>query len=142
MKRIPTLFLAAGLLLGGCNVSTGGDDPDIVGICGDMLSGDADIEADLATYSSTVASYCECFEATLEPMPEEDRSAVLKVVQIVGDLRKENNASLDDVVGMIEDNGTQYGVSETEFEKTGDVVDGVRLDLKDNKGRCPAAAAE
>lgn len=113
--------------------------------CGQMLSGDPEIEADLAEFDATVDDYCACFATTLESQTEEDRDAIMKVVSTIAELRTERNIGLEAAAELLEEvaegrnTNESIDISGSAFETAGRFVDGIRNDLRDNDGQCPAS---
>ena len=116
--------------------------------CTAMLTGDADIEADLTEYGSSVEGYCDCYVTTLAEKGETTQATVRKVVSTIVSLREDRGLGLEEAAGLIEEEAegrTQeqtFGISEAELEIAGQLVDGVRRDLRDNEGQCSVAVNE
>lgn len=139
-KPLATALLAASML-SSCN-QVANDNP--AEICSALLGGDPDIESDLVETGSDIEGYCACYASSLDNLPEQERAMVLKVSQVIADIRAERNLGVEAAAGLVEDDveassdGATYGVSEREFEVTGEFVDGVRNAMGDNGGQCPA----
>lgn len=119
-----------------------------VAACTGMLTGDADIEADLSEYGSSVEGYCDCYAATLAEKGETTQATVRKVVSTIVSLREDRGLGLEEAAGLIEEEvegrteEKTFDISLAEFEIAGEIVDGVRRDLRDNEGKCSVAAGE
>lgn len=134
--------------LAACGV-TASDDSDPVAVCTSMLAGDPEVIEDLAEENDTIDGYCGCFATVLASKSEDDQIAILKVSQIISDIREENNTGIEDAAELVirdtsmaeMNDGTTpstYGVSEAEFMATGEFIDAVRQELKSETGACAA----
>ena len=136
MKRLSILAGACAMLAAcGVSTSTGGKS---AAICTTMLSGDAEVEPDLAREGKTVADYCACYAKGLDAQSADDKAAILKVTQILADLRKEGSLGLEDAAGRLSESGAEaeFAVTPMEFEVAGKYVDIIRRDLIEEKGLC------
>ena len=140
-------FLAATVLVSAACTPSDPTAQDIAACIG-MLTGDADIEADLAEYGSGVEGYCECYAATLAEKGEATQATVRKVVSTIVELREDRGLGLEEAAGLIEEEvegrteERTVDISMAEFEIAGELVDGVRRDLRDNEGQCSVVAGE
>tara|TARA_R100001244_G_scaffold72988_3_gene58805 strand:- start:502 stop:930 length:429 start_codon:yes stop_codon:yes gene_type:complete len=141
MIRI-SLFASACFALAACGA--GNSAKDATSACNGMLAGDPEIEEDLAEDGETVAAYCGCFGQLLADQPEADQTAILKVSQVIGDIREERNVGLEDAAEGVDksfgaDGSSEaYGVSSSEFETTGKYFDVVRRELNKDDSACTA----
>ncbi len=136
MKRLPILASACALL-SACGVSTSaGGNP--AAICTTMLSGDAEVEPDLAREGKSVADYCACYTTGLSAQSADDKAAILKVTQILADLREERGLGLEEAANLLDDSSAvaEFSVTKAEFETAGEYVDRVRRDLVREEGLC------
>ena len=140
-------FLAAAILLPAACTQPDPAAKDIAA-CTAMLTGDADIEADLSEYGSSVEGYCDCYAATLADKGETTQATVRKVVSTIVGLREDRGLGLEEAAGLIEEEvegrteEKTVDISMAEFEIAGELVDGVRRDLRDNEGQCSVVAGE
>jgi hypothetical protein len=136
MKRL-SILAGACVMLAACGVSTstGGKS---AATCMTMLSGDAEVEPDLAREGKTVADYCACYAEGLNAQSADNKAAILKVTQILADLREERGLGLEEAAVLLGDSSTEteFGVTEAEFETTGEYVDRIRRDLVRGEGLC------
>ena len=136
MKRL-SILAGACAMLAACGVSTStGGKP--AAICTTMLSGDAEVEPDLAREGKTVADYCACYAKGLEAQSADDKAAILKVTQILADLREDRGLDLENAANLLDDSSaeTEFGVTEAEFVTAGEYVDTIRRDLVRGEGLC------
>ncbi|MGB2176958.1 MAG: hypothetical protein ACPH9E_03385 [Hyphomonas sp.] len=136
MKRL-SLLTGACALLAACGVSTStGGNP--AATCTSMLSGDAEVEPDLASNGKSVADYCACYAKGLSAQSADDKAAILKVTQILADLREERGLGLEDAANLLDDSRaeTEFSVTTAEFETAGEYVDRIRRDLVREEGLC------
>ena len=136
-----SLFASACLLLSACDASVS-DDKTVASVCTGMLAGDPEIVDDLAEDGDSVEVYCACYETLLAGEPEEARAKILKVSQIVSDIREENGLGVEDAAGrlmedFIEDGSSPaYGVTRGDFDMTGKYIDTVRRELNKTNSAC------
>lgn len=136
MKRL-SILAGACAMLAACGVSTSaGAKP--AAICTTMLSGDVEVEPDLAREGKTVADYCACYANGLSAQSDDERVAILKVTQILADLREERGLGLEAAANLLDDQSAEaeFGVTRSEFETAGEYVDQVRHDLVRDEGLC------
>ncbi|MEM5517036.1 hypothetical protein WNY37_08735 [Henriciella sp. AS95] len=130
--------IAAVSLVAACST---GNSSDPASICTGLLAGDPEVESDLADLGASVETYCECYATNIDTLGEEAQTTVLKVSQVIADIRSERNVGVEGAAGIIEDdaedaNASTYDITKPEFEITGQFVDGVRLVMRDNDGQC------
>lgn len=103
-----------------------------------MLSGDAEVEPDLAREGKSVADYCACYTKGLSAQSADDKAAILKVTQILADLREERGLGLEEAANLLDDGSAEaeFSVTKAEFETAGEYVDRVRRDLVREEGLC------
>jgi hypothetical protein len=103
-----------------------------------MLSGDAEVEPDLAREGKSVADYCACYTKGLSAQSADDKAAILKVTQILADLREERGLGLEEAANLLDDSSAEaeFSVTKAEFETAGEYVDRVRRDLVREEGLC------
>lgn len=136
------LGLAGALVASAC--SFGGGEIKGKEVCLALLTGDLEVETDLQEDGNSIDTYCDCYDARLASLSESDRESVLKVSTVIADLRTEQELEVDGAASLIEDDtssdasGPTYGVTAAEFRTAGEFVDGVRRDMRDNDGQCPA----
>ena len=136
MKRL-SILAGACAILAACGVSTStGGNP--AATCTSMLTGDAEVEPDLASNGKSVADYCACYAKGLSAQSADDKAAILKVTQILADLREERGVGLEEAAGLLSesDGRAEFGVQPMEFEVAGKYVELIRHDLIDEKGLC------
>ncbi|WP_321488505.1 hypothetical protein [uncultured Hyphomonas sp.] len=136
MKRLSILAGACAMLAAcGGGTSTGGK---TVAICTTMLSGDAEVESDLSARDMSVADYCACYAEGLNAQSAEDKAAILKVTQILADLREERGLGLEEAADLLDDSGAEaeFSLTRAEFETAGEYVDTIRRDLVRDEGLC------
>ncbi|MEQ9316782.1 MAG: hypothetical protein RLN72_13090, partial [Henriciella sp.] len=90
---------------------------------------------------ASVETYCDCYATNLDTLGEDEQTAVLKVSQIIADIRSERSVGVEAAAGVIEDDAEDasaetYGVTAGEFETVGRFVDGVRRAMRENEGQC------
>nr|WP_321359534.1 hypothetical protein [uncultured Hyphomonas sp.] len=139
MKRI-TILMGACAALAACGMSgSSGAKPTVV--CTAMLSGDADVEADLAEKGKTITDYCACYSKALGQQSADDRAAILKVTRVLGDTRKDQNLSLKAAANLIDtaEGGTALGVNQAELQTAGEYVETIREQLVLDDGLCAGA---
>ena len=135
------ILMAGATVLAACSTGDGGSKP--ADVCAALLAGDEEVDTDLRELGSSVEAYCACYETSLASVTEEGRQTVLKVSQVIANLRAEQNLDVDEAAGLLdEDTGELYGVTEAEFRTTGEFVDNVRRTMRDNGGQCPASAVD
>lgn len=132
------IAVAAASLLAAC---TTGDGHDPAATCTALLAGDPEIETDLAEVGASVETYCDCYATNLDTLSEDEQASVLKVSQIIADIRSERSVDVETAAGLIADDAEDasaatYGVSEEEYEIAGQFVDGVRRAMRENDGQC------
>lgn len=136
MKRLSILAGACAMLAacGGFNTAGGKS----AALCTTMLSGDSEVESDLADQGKSVADYCACYAKGLSAQGDDNRAAILKVTQILADLREERGLGLEEAAGLLDDSGaeTEFSVTSAEFITAGEYVDIIRRDLVREEGLC------
>ena len=136
-----SLFASACLVLSACGASVS-NDKTVASVCTSMLAEDPEIVDDLAEDGDSVEVYCACYETLLADKPEEARAKILKVSQIVTDIREENGLGVEDAAGrlmedFIEDGSSPaYGVTRGDFDMTGKYIDTVRRELNKTNSAC------
>ena len=139
-----SLFASACLALAACGVA-GSADNEAAKVCNTMLAGDPEIVEDLAEDGDTIEVYCGCYQQLLADKTEETQTTILKVSQVVSDIRAENDLHLEEAAGrlmsdFIEDGSSPtYGVTRDGFETTGEYIDTVRRALNKETGACAAS---
>lgn len=145
MLRISLIASAACLAVTACGVTLSKDD-DAAATCTAMLAGDPEIEEDLAEDGDTVDVYCSCYETVLTDETEADQATILKVTQIIADIRSDKKLGLEPAAEHLhkdfdsDGNSAAYGVSKAEFDTTGKYVDTVRRALSDETSACQTAS--
>jgi len=139
-----SLFASACFVLAACGAGNSVT-KDAVSACNGMLAGDPEIEEDLAEDGDTVAAYCGCFGQLLADQPDADQTAILKVSQIIVDIREERHIGLEDAAEGVDDSfgadgaSEAYGVSSDQFRTTGKYFDIVRRELNKDDSACTAS---
>ena len=143
MIRIP-LFASACLALAACGMGVSSDN-NAASVCNTMLAGDPEIVEDLAEDGDTIEVYCGCYQTLLADKSEDDQADILKVSQVVADIREDESLGLEDAAGrlmsdFIEDGGSPaYGITRSDFEMTGTYIDQVRRELNKDDSACTAS---
>lgn len=143
MIRLP-LFASACLALAACGAGSPADSK-AAKVCNTMLAGDPEIVEDLAEDGDTIEVYCGCYATLLANKTEDAQATILKVSQVVSDIRAENDLHLEEAAGrlmadFIEDGSSPtYGVTRDGFETTGSYIDTVRRALNKETGACAAS---
>ena len=96
MIRIP-LFASACLALAACGMGVSSDN-NAASVCNTMLAGDPEIVEDLAEDGDTIEVYCGCYQTLLADKSEDDQADILKVSQVVADIREDESLGLEDPV--------------------------------------------
>lgn len=146
MSRL-TLLAGACTVLAGCNFGAPGDSGP-ASVCTAMLDGDAEVSEDLADDGWTLDDYCGCFATVLESESGDNRATILKVSRVIADIREEKGVDVEDAAEslmtelMASGAGTgatptTRGMTQSDFESTGNYVEKIRRDLK--SGACSAA---
>ncbi len=138
MKRI-SILVAACAAITACGVSASSG-PEPAAICTAMLSGDAEVEPDLAEKGKSVPEYCACYATVLGEQTDEDRAAILNVTQVLADLRAERGLSLKAAANLVEDadDGQAFGATQDEFRTAGQYIEEIREELVRDDGQCAA----
>ena len=112
--------------------------------CETLLTGDTEIEEDLAEYGSSVASYCDCYARTLAGESEGTQTGVRKVVDAISSIRTSEGVALENAAERVEEfaegraQSEVYDISSNDFEAAGRIIEGVRRQLRDADGQCAA----
>lgn len=115
--------------------------------CTQLLSGDSEIEEDLADFSSDVASYCDCYARTMVTEPEGTQEDVRKIVEAISSIRSADGVSLEAAAERVEEfaegrvESSTYDLTAAEFDAAGRIIEGVRRSMRSNDGQCPAPEA-
>ncbi len=130
--------LGALSLIGACST---GEASDPTATCTALLAGDPEVEGDLTEVGASVESYCACYATNLETLGDEAQTTVLKVSQIIADIRAERGVDVEDAASLIEvdvedTDAASFAVTQAELETTGRFGDGVRRTMRDNDGQC------
>lgn len=136
MKRL-SILVGTCAMLAACGMSTSaGGNP--AAICTTMLSDDAEVGLDLAREGKSVADYCACYAKGLSAQSDDNKAAILKITQILADLREERGLGLEEAANLLDDSSAEaeFSVTSAEFETAGEYVDQVRRDLVRDEGLC------